>query len=327
MQWANLVAANEQLATAKSLESVVQVLRETARKIVKSDGIAVILKEDDRCFYAAEDAMGPLWTPRRFPATSCISGWAMKHRQTVAIADIYLDQRIPHEAYRPTFVRSLVMVPIGSPQPQAAIGAYWADVREPDFRTVAKLEALARSAAIALENARLISALEDSERQRESALSAAGMGTWTLDVDGKELRTSRTCRLSLGADPDREISYDQLCDLIHPDDVGQFRRAIERSAITGGVCDGEYRIATSSGVRWIALRGKPASGIAKSGLLTGVSIDITQRRLMEEQLRTLAAALEMRVSERTAQLHQAEAALRQSQKVEAAGRRTGRIAS
>jgi hypothetical protein len=32
--------------------------------------------------------------------------------RAVAIEDIYLDDRIPHEAYRPTFVKSLAMLPI-----------------------------------------------------------------------------------------------------------------------------------------------------------------------------------------------------------------------
>jgi len=135
-QWAKLIEANEKLASAKSVEAVIEVLRDTARAIVQSDGIAVVIREDDKCFYAAEDAIAPLWASRRFPVASCISGWAMMNRQTVAISDVYLDSRIPQEAYRPTFVRSLVMVPIGAPQARAAIGAYWSDVRTHAARTI-----------------------------------------------------------------------------------------------------------------------------------------------------------------------------------------------
>jgi len=40
------------------------------------------------------------------------------------IPDVYLDERIPHDAYRPTFVKSLVMTPIGKEEPIGAIGCY-----------------------------------------------------------------------------------------------------------------------------------------------------------------------------------------------------------
>ena len=36
----------------------------------------------------------------------------MLNKQHVVIPDSYLDDRIPHEAYRPTFVRSLAMMPV-----------------------------------------------------------------------------------------------------------------------------------------------------------------------------------------------------------------------
>jgi len=165
-----LIAAGERMASARSMDAVVAILRETARTIVGADGIAVIIREDDICFYAAEDAMDPLWAGQRFPAGSCISGWAMMNRETAAIPDIRKDPRIPQAAYRPTFVRSLVMAPIGTPEPVAALGAYWADVREHDLGVIVRLEALARIAAVAIENARLIASLQESERQRAVAL-------------------------------------------------------------------------------------------------------------------------------------------------------------
>src|SRR5215469_9004558 len=54
-----LIAAGERMASARSMDAVVAILRETARDIVGADGIAVILREGDICFYAAEDAVAP----------------------------------------------------------------------------------------------------------------------------------------------------------------------------------------------------------------------------------------------------------------------------
>jgi PAS domain S-box-containing protein len=163
-----LLTASERLVTARSISEVVEVLRDTARNTVGSQGIAVVLRDGDRCAYVAEDAVSPLWQGESFPQNTCISGWAMRHGQTVAIRDVRLDERIPQEAYARTFVRSLVMVPIGRPEPVAALGAYWSEVADHDDGAIERLEALARLASIAVENARLAAA-----RDRAHALSTA----------------------------------------------------------------------------------------------------------------------------------------------------------
>jgi len=99
--------------------------------------------------------MEPLWEGQYFPASSCVSGWAMKHRDTAVIGTVFDDPRVPVDAYRTTFVRSMVMVPIGQVEPIAAIGAYWSEAWQPSDDEIALLEALARAAAVALENERL----------------------------------------------------------------------------------------------------------------------------------------------------------------------------
>ena len=52
----------------------------------------------------------------------------MLHGQTVVIEDVFEDPRIPYDAYLPTFVKSLIMTPVGEDN-VAAIGAYWKDKR------------------------------------------------------------------------------------------------------------------------------------------------------------------------------------------------------
>ncbi|QUS42526.1 response regulator [Tardiphaga alba] len=102
-----------------------------------------------------------------FPMGDCVSGWAMLKRETVIIPDIYLDSRVPHAVYRPTFVRSMVMTPVGAPETTAAIGAYWAELWTPSEATVERLETLARCAAIAFEHVRLIGMLHESNQSLE----------------------------------------------------------------------------------------------------------------------------------------------------------------
>jgi GAF domain-containing protein len=145
-----LASARKMLDAARSLAEVVTILRDTARQIAGSDAIAVVLREGDCCHYVAEDAIGYLWQGNRFPLETCISGWAMLHNKTTIVPDIEVDPRLPADAYRHASMRSLVMVPIGLPEPVAALGAYWCAFIEVDTGTVHRLEALTESASRAL---------------------------------------------------------------------------------------------------------------------------------------------------------------------------------
>jgi PAS domain S-box-containing protein len=174
--------ASERLVMAGSMGEVVAVLRDVARATVEADGVAIVTHHDGQCSYVAEDAVSALWQGQTFPADRCISGWVVRHGETVAISDIRLDPRIPQEVYAPTFVRSLIMAPIGRPAPVAALGAYWAQARTHDDDTVKRLESLARLATIAIENTSLSQA-----RHRAAALGAAQNRILKLAVEETSL--------------------------------------------------------------------------------------------------------------------------------------------
>jgi GAF domain-containing protein len=116
--------AGRRLAGAESQATVIETVRETARGICKSDGITFVLRDDEMCHYVEEDAIGPLWKGQKFPLSACISGWAMLKNETAVIGDVFEDPRIPYDAYLPTFVKSLIMTPVGE-RHVAAMGAYW----------------------------------------------------------------------------------------------------------------------------------------------------------------------------------------------------------
>ena len=151
-----------ELSFARDLSRVTAIIRTAARHLSQADGVTFVLREGDHCEYADEDAIAPLWKGQRLAIGSCMSGWAMRHRQTVAIPDIYVDPRVPHETYRPTFVRSLLIVPVPAEDPIAAIGAYWAEEHTASAEEIALLEALARAAALALSNVHLWADLQRS---------------------------------------------------------------------------------------------------------------------------------------------------------------------
>jgi GAF domain-containing protein len=147
------------LAASQDVDEVASVVRACARALVNSDGVTFVLKEQEHCHYIDEDAIAPLWKGSRFPLDACISGWVMLHAQIAVIADIYADPRVPHDAYRPTFVKSLVMVPVPQQQPIAAIGAYWQISHEATWSEQYTLQALANAAGVALTNMKLYAEL------------------------------------------------------------------------------------------------------------------------------------------------------------------------
>jgi hypothetical protein len=143
--------AKGNLGRASHLPEVQAIVRTAARRAVGADGATFVLRDVDHCYYADEDAMSPLWKGQRFPITNCISGWAMLNARSTVIPDISLDERIPIEAYRPTFVKSLAMVPIGQSHPVGAIGVYWADIHEATASELAAIGDLAEAACVAME--------------------------------------------------------------------------------------------------------------------------------------------------------------------------------
>jgi putative nucleotidyltransferase with HDIG domain len=168
-----LVGAVQRLSLARSLEDIQSVVRSAARRLTGADGATFVLRDVGYCFYADEDAIEPLWKGQRFPLDACVSGWAMTHREAAIIPDIYTDSRVPHEAYRPTFVKSMCMVPIRTSDPVGAIGNYWAVPHDVSQTEVQLLRALADSTAVAMENVRMMHELEDARLETLQRLARA----------------------------------------------------------------------------------------------------------------------------------------------------------
>lgn len=168
-----LVQAVSQLSLCRTLSEIAAVVRTAAREINGADGATFVLRDGDKCYYFDENAISPLWKGLRFPLEACISGWAMLNKQAVAIEDIYQDPRIPADAYRPTFVKSLVMVPVRQAAPVASIGNYWAHQHKATADEIALIQALADATSVSMENVAVYSDLENRVRERTSALEAA----------------------------------------------------------------------------------------------------------------------------------------------------------
>ncbi len=234
----SLVSAIRELASAKDLQTVMDVVRISAREMIGADGITFVLRDGDKCFYAEENAVSPLWKGRRFPLNSCISGWVMLNKCEVIIPDIFVDKRIPVDAYRPTFVKSLAMVPVRRTEPVAAIGAYWAFAHAASEQEMEVLFTLADAASVAITNVelttRLSRSLADSlqreqyeQYQREShhkleerfgrIYEFAALGIIIETADGSVLQCNPAFSRMIGYSQD-EIRQQSFFSFIHPED-------------------------------------------------------------------------------------------------------------
>ncbi len=190
-----LLAVMQNLAVAPDRKSVYELVRTAARKLASADGATFVLREGGYCHYVDEEAIEPLWRERRWPMSTCISGWVIQQREPVAITNVFEDPRIPSELYSSTFVRSMAMVPIRRHDPIGAIGFYWATERRVDSQELALFGILADAASAALERLEALKRLEAA--QAESAPESSSedvqlarmvrLCSWTgrVDQDGR----------------------------------------------------------------------------------------------------------------------------------------------
>ena len=176
------------------------------------------------------------------------------------------------------------------------------------------------------------------ERVQLALSAGAIIGTWHWDLPTDRFTIDEGFARSFGLDPalGREgIPLAQIVASVHPDDRVSLEAATKDALARGGAYAHQCRARRADGTYcWIEANGRIDLGPDGAPLsFPGVLIDVQERRAIEAErdrataaLRALNETLEQRVAERTAELMQAEEALRQSQKMEAVGQLTGGLA-
>jgi PAS domain S-box-containing protein len=131
---------------------------------------------------------------------------------------------------------------------------------------------------------------EDELRRQQEALElaheAAGLGTWDYDLTTGEIRSDARAKALAGVPADAEVTYERWVRLVHPDDLAHVVDAWYRALEDLKPFSAEYRVVRPDGsVRWLAALGRATGGSTGEAVrITGVVMDITERRQAEERL-------------------------------------------
>ncbi|QDZ08663.1 response regulator [Sphingomonas panacisoli] len=133
--------------------------------------------------------------------------------------------------------------------------------------------------------------IREGQQRMRVALSAGGLGAWTMELKGNTLLASTECKAHYGRGPDDPFSYEDLIGSIHPDDRDRMRASVQESIRTGIDYDIQYRCQwLDDSVHWVQVNGRLERDARDKPIrMVGVSQDITARRHTESRRTALLA--------------------------------------
>ena len=164
----------------------------------------------------------------------------------------------------------------------------WTSEETALFKTIAERVGVALSGSQVMEDLRL------SEQRLTEAEHTANLGYWNLELESGLAYWSEEIRRIAGVEDIESVGVDFFSSIVHPDDWVWLETSILATIQKGVVHEAEYRVRRPDGEeRWIyskAYRQSNANGTPVR--LSGIAMDITDRRNAEEHSHRLAQALE-----------------------------------
>ncbi len=144
-----------------------------------------------------------------------------------------------------------------------------------------------RTAELAASNERLRS----SEERLRLAMIGSGMGTWDVDLATDIAHLSERAFKMLGVEPpiDGLAPVEAIRRCIHPEDLPSVDRAVDRARARRAMFSADYRIvrADDAAHLWASAYGRFSYDNSGNAVrFAGVLFDVTERKAMEEHLRS-----------------------------------------
>ncbi|WP_367026992.1 ATP-binding protein [Methylococcus sp. ANG] len=130
------------------------------------------------------------------------------------------------------------------------------------------------------------SELRETQERMHLAAGAANLGLWVWDIVRDRIWSMEQGRALYGIPPAKPIDFARFIAAVHEEDREPVRAAIAKALDSGGEYESEYRILLPDGkARWLAARGRvELDGRGNPLRMRGVSIDITRRKLAEQEV-------------------------------------------
>jgi PAS domain S-box-containing protein len=137
------------------------------------------------------------------------------------------------------------------------------------------------------EHKRSEAAVRQSEERLRLAVDAAELGTFYCTMPLDKIEWNDKCKQHFWLPADAEVTFDLFYKILHPEDREHVRAAVDRAQINAEPYDVEYRTVSPGGQeRWLRAMGRFYYNEKNEPTrFDGITIDITDRKRVEDQLR------------------------------------------
>jgi PAS domain S-box-containing protein len=145
---------------------------------------------------------------------------------------------------------------------------------------------LAQMVSAAIEHVELAASLEHALSRLNMALDATNSGTWEWDLASQTITWSTSLERIYGFGPGEFAgTMESYRSRIHPEDRDDQAERVQRALATGERFEYTHRVVRPDGtMRWIEGAGTPVTDLDGQIVgMTGMTVDITDRRLAEDE--------------------------------------------
>ncbi|HEX9981837.1 MAG TPA: GAF domain-containing sensor histidine kinase [Thermoanaerobaculia bacterium] len=201
------------------------------------------------------------------------------------------------DAYRQTDIAAVISVPLRKAgRFVAGMAVHQKVPRHWTAEEIELVELVVSRCWEALERARAIRRLHESEERLRLAMEAGGVATWELDFVNSTVTADEKFAELFGISVDEirlGAPLERLMDIIPADDRQLVHDTIAQAVAGSQDYMVEHRVMAGDGVRWVAVRGRIERDAAGNALrMRGAMVDISERMASFERERELRARAE-----------------------------------
>ena len=121
------------------------------------------------------------------------------------------------------------------------------------------------------------------EQRLRFATEAAGVALWSWHVETDEFTMDERAFEIWGMQPKSAVSFEELSSRIHPVDLEKVGAAFKATRERPGQYEIDFRIMHGDEIRWVSARGRGDDEGIRKGIMYGVFLDVSYRKLAEEE--------------------------------------------